>query len=124
MDFPTFCSNNRLLLRRTSAASVAKERHSEGMRLVHSKLIDFYQYFFSRASTKLIPQDWSTSFNITTLFPGQHQELGEVKTSPSTSTYMHHPIMMVVLELLILQRVNLKMSNLLLKINKGSINLC
>lgn len=53
MDFPTFCSNNRLLLRRTSAASVAKERHSEGMRLVHSKLIDFYQYFFSRASTKL-----------------------------------------------------------------------
>lgn len=46
MDFPTFCSNNRLLLRRTSAASVAKERHSEGMRLVHSKLIDFYKYFF------------------------------------------------------------------------------
>lgn len=76
MDFPTFCSNNRLLLRRTSAASVAKERHSEGMRLVHSKLIDFYQYFFSRASTKLIPQDWSTSFNNITLFPGPTPRVG------------------------------------------------
>lgn len=76
MDFPTFCSNNRLLLRRTSAASVAKERHSEGMRLVHSKLIDFYKYFFSRASTKLIPQDWSTSFNNITLFPGPTPRVG------------------------------------------------
>lgn len=125
MDFPTFCSNNRLLLRRTSAASVAKERHSEGMRLVHSKLIDFYQYFFFQE----LQQNFflKTGLHPSTLqlcFLAQHLELGEVKTSLSTSTYMHHPIMMVVLELLILQRVNLKMSNLLLKINKGSINLC
>ena len=33
--------------------------------------------FFSRASTKLIPQDWSTSFNITTLFPGPTPRVGE-----------------------------------------------
>lgn len=81
-------------------------------------------FFFQELQQNLFLKTGLHPSTLQLCFLAQHLELGEVKTSLSTSTYMHHPIMMMVLELLILQRVNLKMSNLLLKINKGSINLC